>query len=94
MELLVDIIGWIGMVLLLGAYTLLTLKKLRGDGWIYQLMNLFGGISVAVNSAYYGAIPVAVLNTAWFLIGIYGFVSARKQRTREEAEKAAAAAES
>lgn len=84
MTILVDIAGWAGMVLLLGAYTLLTLKKLRGDGWIYQLMNLLGGLGLATNAYYNGAIPVAVLNVAWFLIGVFGFISARRKRQDEE----------
>lgn len=88
MNLLVDIAGWAGMVLLLGAYTLLTLKKLRGDGWVYQLMNLLGGLGLAANAYYNGAIPVAVLNIAWFLIGVFGFVTARKKRQTEQGEKA------
>lgn len=84
MNILIDIIGWAGMVLLLGAYTLLTLKKLRADGWVYQLMNLLGGLCLAANSYYYGAIPVAVLNAAWFLIGVFGFITARKKRQNDE----------
>ncbi|MFA5605629.1 MAG: hypothetical protein WDA07_00375 [Leucobacter sp.] len=88
MDLLVDIAGWAGMVLLLGAYTLLTLKKLRGDGWRYQLMNLLGGLGLATNAYYNGAIPVAVLNICWFLIGVFGFITARKKRQTERSENA------
>ena len=86
---LVNIAGWLGMALLLGAYALLTLKKLKGDGWIYQLMNLLGGLCLAGNSLYFGALPVACLNFAWFVIGIFGFVSARRKRLATEAEAAA-----
>jgi hypothetical protein len=85
MNVLVDIAGWVGMALLLGAYALLTLRKVRGDGWIYQLMNLVGGLCLAVNAYYYGAIPVAVLNIAWFLIGVFGFITARRKRLAQEA---------
>lgn len=85
MNVLVDILGWLGMILLLAAYTLLSLKKLRGDGWAYQLMNMIGGLALASNSAYHGAIPVAILNVSWFIIGIFGFVSARRKRATEEA---------
>jgi len=88
LALLIEIIGWAGMALLLAAYSLLTLKKLRADRWVYQLMNLLGGLGLATNAFYHGAIPVAVLNSVWFLIGIYGFVTAR--RNRLEDEKAAA----
>jgi hypothetical protein len=82
MGVFVDVIGWIGMVDLLIAYTLLTLGKFQGDDWRYQLMNFLGALCLAANSAYYGAIPVAILNTAWFFIGIFGFVRARRQRAK------------
>lgn len=90
MTILIEIIGWIGMVLLLSAYLFLTLKKLQADRWAYQLMNLTGGICIAINSFYNEAYPPAVLNFIWFIIGVGGFVMARKQRN---AEAAAAAAE-
>lgn len=76
------------MVLLLAAYLLLTMKKLRADRWGYQLMNLAGGISIAINSFYNEAYPPAALNFIWFIIGVVGFFMARKQRQAEEQAKA------
>lgn len=53
---LFDIIGWIGMILVLIAYILLSNNKIN-NGIIYQVLNLLGGICMAI-----GLFP----KNAWF----------------------------
>jgi hypothetical protein len=74
---LINVVGWIGMALLIGAYALVTAGKLHGPGLTFQLMNLFGGGFLMVNSAYYGAWPSAALNLVWVGIGLVGLTRAR-----------------
>ncbi len=50
---------------------------MRGPGLQFQLMNLFGGGFLMVNSAYYGAWPSAALNAVWVVIGVVGLTRAR-----------------
>lgn len=73
----VNVIGWIGMALLIGAYALVTTGRLTGPSLTFQLMNLVGGAALMVNSAYYGAWPSAALNVVWVVIGVVGLVRAR-----------------
>lgn len=72
--LIVDVAGWVGMALLLGAYALVTAGRLPGTGPAFQVMNLVGGALLMVNSAWYGAWPSAVLNLVWVVIGSIGLV--------------------
>jgi len=74
---LVNVVGWIGMACLIGAYVLVTLGRITGPGLTFQLMNLIGGGFLMVNSAYYGAWPSAALNVVWVVIGTVGLVRAR-----------------
>jgi hypothetical protein len=74
---IVNVVGWIGMALLIGAYALVTAGRLHGPGLTFQLMNLVGGASLMVNSAYYGAWPSAALNLVWVAIGLVGLARAR-----------------
>ena len=74
---IVNVVGWIGMALLISAYGLVTAGRLPGPGLTFQLMNLVGGGSLMVNSAYYGAWPSAALNLVWVVIGIVGLTRAR-----------------
>ena len=69
---IVNIAGWVGMALLLGAYALVTAGRLPGTGLTFQLMNLVGGALLMVNSAWYGAWPSAVLNLVLVVIGTIG----------------------
>jgi hypothetical protein len=74
---IVNVVGWMGMALLIGAYALVTAGRLHGPGLPFQLMNLFGGGFLMINSAYYGAWPSAALNLVWVVIGIVGLARAR-----------------
>jgi hypothetical protein len=69
------------MALLIGAYALVTTGRLLGPSLAFQLMNLVGGGSLMVNSAYYGAWPSAVLNLVWVVIGVAGLTRARLRRS-------------
>jgi len=74
---IVNVVGWLGMALLISAYALVTAGRLSGPGLTFQLMNLVGGASLMVNSAYYGAWPSAALNLVWVVIGVVGLARAR-----------------
>jgi hypothetical protein len=74
---IVNVVGWIGMALLISAYALVTAGRLHGPGLTFQLMNLVGGGALMVNSAYYGAWPSAALNLVWVVIGMVGLTRAR-----------------
>jgi hypothetical protein len=73
----VNVVGWVGMALLISAYALVTAGRLHGPGLTFQLMNLFGGGFLMINSAYYGAWPSAALNLVWVVIGLVGLSRAR-----------------
>ena len=66
---MIAVLGWAGAGVLLLAYALVSAKRLTGDGWQFQTLNLAGGLALAVNSAYFGAWPSAVLNVIWVAIG-------------------------
>lgn len=74
---LVNVVGWIGMALLISAYALVTTGRILGPSLTFQLMNLVGGGSLMVNSAYYAAWPSAALNLVWVVIGVVGLARAR-----------------
>jgi hypothetical protein len=77
MNILIDVLGWAGMVLIVGAYALLSAGKLPAESKTYQLMNIAGAAGFIVNSGANGAYPSAVLNIIWIGIGIYALVRPR-----------------
>ena len=68
-EIFVEIVGWAGAALILLAYLLLSAGKLTGHSIVYQAMNVVGAAGFIVNGWWHGAIPSAVLNVIWMLIG-------------------------
>ena len=72
MEVLIfDSIGWIGAILLLLAYALVSFKKLAADSLAYQGMNVAASILLAINTLYHRAYPSSFVNIVWTFIAIF-----------------------
>ena len=67
----IEAVGWLAAILTLVAYGLLSSGRLRGDDPKYQGMNIAGAVGLIANAAWNGALPVAALNLAWALVGIW-----------------------
>ena len=81
MVVLVETIGWIGSILLIGAFLLSSMDKISTQSPVYQLMNLIGGVMLILNSMYYGALPSSFLNLIWSGIAVfYLAIMVRKNR--------------
>jgi hypothetical protein len=68
MQLVIELIGWTGMLLYVAAYALVSSGRTSGVSPKFQLMNLIGAVGVATNAVYYGAYPSAAVNVVWFFI--------------------------
>lgn len=79
MNILVQIVGWIGAVLVVVAYLLVSSGKVKGDSRLYQFMNLFGAVGVAVNAAYQDAWPSFGIQVVWFAIAVVALVKATRR---------------
>ena len=80
LHILIDILGWVGTILYLVAYALVSMKKVEGDSVVYQGMNIVAGALLVINTLYLRAYPSAGLNVAW--IGIGMLTLGRKWLTR------------
>ena len=56
-EILFQIVGWVGAILVVAAYFLVTYKKVDGGSVLYQALNLFGCIGVGINAFHQAAWP-------------------------------------
>ena len=66
-----EIIGWTGALLFVVAYFLLSIRKLKPDGLVYQLMNIAGGVCLVVNSFHMHDYPSVLTNLIWAGIGVF-----------------------
>lgn len=75
MELLIDIIGWTGSVMVITAYGLNSYQKLDSKSLMFLLLNLVGGIFLIVYSYYYSAFANTFINVVWVIIAVPALVS-------------------
>jgi hypothetical protein len=71
---MIDIIGWIGSVMVVVAYTLNMFKRMASDSREYYLLNIAGSACLIVNTLYHHAIPSAVVNIIWVLIALAALI--------------------
>ena len=82
MKLAIEIIGWTGAALILGAYALLSAGKMRAESVSYHLMNILGAAGFVINSGWNGALPSAAMNVVWIGIGVYALQQLRRRESR------------
>ena len=70
LDLLMEVAGWIGALLILVGYGLLSAGKLDAKSPVYQWLNVVGAIGFIANSSWNGAWPSAALNVIWVGIGV------------------------
>jgi|HubBroStandDraft_1064217.scaffolds.fasta_scaffold161082_2 hypothetical protein len=85
MKIAIEVAGWIGATLIVGAYALLSSGKLTGDSKMYHYMNIVGAVGFVVNSGWNGAYPSAALNVVWLGIGGYALLQRRRPQVKSGA---------
>jgi hypothetical protein len=80
MSFAVEAAGWVGAVLVLGAYLLVSAKRLAGDSAVFQAMNAVGAAGLTLVSAWHAAWPAAWLDGAWTLVGLVALVGIARHR--------------
>jgi multidrug transporter EmrE-like cation transporter len=69
---LFDLIGNIGVVLLMITYLMLQLDKLRSDGLAYSLLNAFGAILIILSLRVNFNLSAFIMEVFWVLISVVG----------------------
>jgi hypothetical protein len=83
LELLIEMLGWIASVLIVGSYALNITGKLPASSKIYVLANIIGGIFFVVNTYYHKAYPSMFVNVVWVIIAIY-MISKKKSNSKTD----------
>jgi hypothetical protein len=77
------IAGWAGAFLLLTAYALVSLRRLSGDGVLFQILNLIGSFGLGAVSVAGRVWPNAVVNLVWICVGVVVLIKGRRNRRRQ-----------
>lgn len=81
---IVEFLGWFGAVTVLAGYILFSTGKLQ-NGPTYQLLNLVGGLAIAVNVGAHHAIPSLIVNGIWSIVAVV--VLTKMLRARRAAQR-------
>ena len=77
-HLVIDIVGWIGAIVLLLAYLAVSRGSTQGTSFKYQFWNAIGSVFLLINAAYYRAFPSSFVNFVWIGIAIVTIHNNRK----------------
>jgi hypothetical protein len=80
MNILVEILGWVASVLIVGSYALNITGKLAAESKIYIFANIFGGLFFVINTYFHQAYPSMVVNMIWVIIAII-IIAKKKEAT-------------
>ena len=80
MELVINILGWLGSVEVLVAFGLNTYQKIKSDSLAYITLNLTGGIFLVIYSFYYHAFANTFINVVWVAVAVGAIVKLGLQR--------------
>ncbi len=72
MDSLFEVIGWIGVIMLLLAYWSISQGVLNSKNLTFHMLNLFGAIAIIINTLHHNAYAPAMLNVVWASVAAWG----------------------
>lgn len=80
----IEIVGWLGMVLLLAAFFLASHRYLNEHRYSYHFINFLGALGVMINAWSKGVWSVTFVEVAWAGIAMVGIFNVYKHLRRAE----------
>lgn len=71
---IIELVGWYGTIVIVGAYALLSFGMLTSSDFWYQFLNFSGALGIVVVSFFKRAYQPGVLNIIWALIALFAIV--------------------
>ena len=79
-----DIMGNIGVFLLISSYWGLQTGKLASDGLLYSVINLVVAVFLTINLCYRPNLSSLIIEFFWFIISVYGIMRALHKAPRNK----------
>ena len=76
----IDIIGFVGLSLVLIAFVMNLMKKMNTDSIIYNVLNAVGTIILAYYSIVLGSIPFLILQATWCIFALYNLIKILRRK--------------
>ncbi len=72
---IVEIIGWIGSVLLLMGFCINIFKNISTNSLLYLLLNFVGSLFLTINAYINKAYPFILVNTFWMIFSLFKIIT-------------------
>ncbi len=67
-----DIVGTLGVALIIVTYVLLQIERIRSEQLLYSLLNAVGALLILISLYYSFNFPAFVVEFFWLLISLFG----------------------
>lgn len=78
MNIFIEILGWVGMLLIVSAFFLVSHGKVSPKSSQYQLMNIAGSLGIGINVFFDRSWPVLALQVVWILVALSALLGSRR----------------
>lgn len=85
-----DLVGLVGVVVILYAYLMLQLDRMEEDELAYSLLNAVGALAVLVSLLFEFNLSAMLMEGSWFLVSLIGIARWWRSRRRRHAPRIAA----
>lgn len=82
-----NLLGILGVILILIAYTLLQVGKMSAASVSYSLLNALGAALILISLYFYWNLASGVIEIAWLIISVYGLLMAIRRYYRVRRHK-------
>ncbi len=82
MEVLANVIGVLGVIVLLIAYFLLQIGKISQNHFIYPFFNLIGSLMILCSLFYAWNLSAVIIEIAWAIISLVGIWRWKKNKNK------------
>lgn len=81
---LTDLIGIIGVFIIIVAYMLLQLEKMDAKDLTFSILNTLGALLIIISLLYDWNLASFLMEAIWMLISLYGMLKYYKLKKRED----------
>lgn len=79
-----NLLGILGVVLILVAYSLLQLEKMSASGITYSLLNALGAVLILISLYFYWNLASGVIEISWLIISTYGLIKSIQRYIKQK----------
>ena len=77
---IVECFGWVGAILVLTAYYLISTDKLTSASALFQWLNIIGALGLIIHTIFNHVYPSAFVNVIWVGVAVYSLIKHHKNK--------------